>query len=74
MIVDLDVSHSGNKNILVVVDHLTGFPIAVPLKNKEASTVVDAFYDKVILEHTAPHIILSDNGKEFVNETFDTFV
>ena len=77
LIVDLDVSHSGNKNILVVVDHLTGFPIAVPLKNKEASTVVDAFYDKVILEHTAPHIILSDNGKEFVNETLtllcDTF-
>ena len=69
LIVDLDLSHSGNKNILVVVDHLTGFPIAVPLKNKEASTVVEAFYEKVILEHTAPHIILSDNGKEFANET-----
>ena len=69
LIVDLDVSHSGNKNILVVVDHLTGFPIAVPIPNKEASTVVEAFYEKVILEHSAPHIVLSDNGKEFANET-----
>ena len=69
LIVDLDISHKGNKNILVVVDHLTGYPIAVPIPNKEASTVVDAFYEKVILEHSAPNIILSDNGKEFANET-----
>ena len=69
LIVDLDISHRGNKNILVVVDHLTGYPIAVPIPNKEASTVVDAFYEKVILEHTAPHIVLSDNGKEFANDT-----
>ena len=69
LIVDLDVSHKGNKNILVVVDHLTGYPIAVPIPNKEASTAVDAFYEKVILEHTAPHIVLSDNGKEFANDT-----
>ena len=69
LIVDLDVSHKGNKNILVVVDHLTGYPIAVPIPKKEASTVVDAFYEKVILEHTAPHIVLSDNGKEFANDT-----
>ena len=77
LIVELDTSHSGNKNILVVVDHLTGFPIAVPIKNKEASTVVEAFYEKVVLEYSAPHIILSDNGKEFANETLallcDTF-
>ena len=52
LIVDLDILHRGNKNILVVVDHLTGYPIAVPISNKEASTVVDAFYEKVILEHT----------------------
>ena len=26
LIVDLDISHKGNKNILVVVDHLTGYP------------------------------------------------
>ena len=69
LIVDLDVSHKGNKNILVAVDHLTGYPIAVPSPNKEASTVVNAFLEKVILEHTAPHIVLSDNGKEFANDT-----
>ena len=69
LIVDLEISHKGNKNILVIVDHLTGFPIAVPIPNKEASTVIEAFYEKVILEHTTPHIVLSDNGKEFANDT-----
>ena len=33
LIVDLDISHKGNKNILVVADHLTGYPIAVPIPN-----------------------------------------
>ena len=69
LIVDLEVSHSSNKNILVVVYHLAGFPIAVPTPNKEAATVVEAFYEKVIIEHTTPHIVLSDNGKEFANDT-----
>ena len=34
LIVDLPVSHKGNKNILVMVDHLSGFPIAEAFPNK----------------------------------------
>ena len=69
LIVELDISHKGNKNILVIIDHLSGFPIAIPIPNKEASTVVEAFYEHVILEFGCPNIILSDNGKEFANDT-----
>ena len=69
LIVELPVSHCGNKNILVMVDHLTSWPIAKAILDKGASTVADAILEKLILEHGAPDILLSDNGKEFTNDT-----
>ena len=38
LIVELHVLHSGNKNILVITDHLTGQPIATVISDKEATT------------------------------------
>ena len=77
LIVDLPLFHKGNTNILVTVDHLSGFPIAEAIPNKEAATVADVIYNKLILEHTCPKILLSDNGKEFTNDMLayvcDTF-
>ena len=69
LIVELDVSHQGNKNILVIVDHLTSYPLAIPIPNKEAPTIADAFYNHFILQHGCPNEIVSDNGKEFDNDT-----
>ena len=66
---DLPTSHNGNKNILVMVDCLTGWPMAKAILDKEATTVVRAVYEKLILEHGSPEILLSDNGKEFTNDT-----
>ena len=37
--------------------------------NKEATTVANAIFKKLIFEHGAPEILLSDNGKEFTNDT-----
>ena len=51
-----------------MVDHLTGWPIANAIPNKEATTVADAIFEKLILEHGTPEV-LSDNGKEFTNDT-----
>ena len=39
IIVEIPASHSGNKNILVMTDHLTGWPIATAIPDKEATTV-----------------------------------
>ena len=68
LIVELPVSHSGNKNILVMTDHLTGWPIATAIPDKEATTVANAIYKDLILVHGCPEILLSDNGKEFSND------
>ena len=42
LIVELPTSHYGNKNILVMVDHITGWPIAKAIPDKEATTVANA--------------------------------
>ena len=66
--VELPISHSGNKNILVMTDHLTGWPIATAFPDKEATTVANAIYKDLVLVHGCPEILLSDNGKEFNND------
>ena len=67
--VELPTSHYNNKNILVMVDHLTGWPIAKAIPKKEATTVANAIFEKLVPEHGAPEVLLSDNGKEFANDT-----
>ena len=69
LIVEVPTSHYHNKSILVMVDHLTGWPIAKTIPNKEAPTVANAIFKKLILEHGTPEVLLSDNGKEFTNDT-----
>ena len=43
--VHLPLSHKCNKNIMEMVDHLSGFPIAEAIPNKEAATIADAIYN-----------------------------
>ena len=69
LIVDLPISNNGNKNILVMIYHLTVWPMAKAIPNKEATTVANTVFEKLILEHGPPSIILPDNGTEFSNDT-----
>ena len=50
LIVELPTSHFNNKSILVMVDHLTGWPIAKAIPNKVATMVANATFEKLILE------------------------
>ena len=68
LIVELPVLHSGNKIILVMSDHLTGWPIATAIPDKEATTVANATYKDLVLVHGYPEILLPDNGKEFTDD------
>ena len=69
LFVELPTSHYGNKNILVMVDHLTGWPIAKAIPEKEATIVTNTISEKLILEHGASEILLPYNGKEFIKDT-----
>ena len=44
-----------------MVDHLTRWPIAKAIHNKESTMVANAIFEKLILEHGAPEALLSDN-------------
>ena len=69
LIVEMPTSHYGNRNILVMVYHLTSWPMVKAIPDKEATTVANAISEKLIFEHERPEILLSDNGKEFTNDT-----
>ena len=69
LIIEKPTSHYGNKYILLMVDHLTSWPMVKAIRDKEATTIGNAIFEKLILEHGSMEILLSENGKEFTNDT-----
>ena len=61
-------SSRGNKYVLTVIDMLTGFTIAVPIKNKNAETICTAYRDNVYCVFSGSSRMLTDNGSEFKNK------
>jgi len=50
-----------------VIDVFTKWAEAIPLRNKEATTVIRAIFDVVFSSFGLPLQLLSDNGREFDN-------
>ena len=61
-------SSRGNKYVLTVIDMLTGFTIAVPIKNKNAETICEAYRNNVYCVFGGSSRMLTDNGSEFKNK------
>ena len=61
-------SSRGNKYVLMVIDMLTGFTMAVPIKNKNAETICEAYRNHVYCTFGGSSRILTDNGSEFKNQ------
>ena len=61
-------SSRGNKYVLMVIDMLTGFTIAVPIKNKNAETICEAYRDNIYCVFGRSSRMLTDNGSEFKNK------
>ena len=62
LVTDCETSTSGNKHILTIIDHLTGWPEAFPIPNKSADTKVATLINHCLPVHMCPRYILSDNG------------
>ena len=52
-----------------MVNHLTIWSVIKAIPDKEATTLANAIFEKLILEHGSLKILLSDNRKEFTNDT-----
>ena len=56
--------------IFLLVDRLSKYPVAFPIRNKEAATIADCLWNAICL-FGVPTTIVSDRGREFVNETVE---
>ena len=71
LVTKCEISSSGNKYILTIIDHLTGWPEVFPIPDKSADTIVSPFINQYLPVHMCPRYILSDNGTEFKNQLMD---
>ena len=67
----LPVTSRGNHFILTCIDMLTRFTIVVPIKDKSATSVCDAYRSHIYCTFSGSAQILMDNGTEFKNEQMD---
>ena len=65
------VTSRGNRFILTCIDMLTGFTKTIPIKDKTADTVCDAYRAHIYCTFRGSARILMDNGSEFKNEQMD---
>ncbi len=63
----LPETERGNKYLFTCTDYFTKWVEAFPIKDKSAQSIAKCLI-KVFCRHGAPERVLSDRGREFVNE------
>ena len=58
LVTECETSTSGNKHILTIIHHLTGWPEAFPIPDKSANIIVSTFISKYLPVHMCPQIHL----------------
>ena len=56
LVTDCETSTSGNKHILTIIDHLTGWQEAFPIPDKSADTIVATFINEYLTNTHLPPI------------------
>jgi ribosomal protein S17 len=70
----MDESKLGNKYILVAVDYLTKWPMAMAVPNINEVTTADFLYKQVVVNHGVPNFILTDRGSNFTSGYVQNFL
>ncbi|KAL1386065.1 hypothetical protein pipiens_000399, partial [Culex pipiens pipiens] len=67
-------SKDGNTVLLVIVDWVTKYVIAHPMRSADTCKMVAFLEKEVFLRYSRPRIVLSDNGKQFVSAAFKSLL
>lgn len=67
-------SRAGYTYLLVVLDHLTKYPLFMPLRNATALLTIDALEKHVFSVFNVPETLLSDRGSQFMCKQFKEFL
>ena len=70
----LPTTSSGNKYALTCIDMLTSYVIAVPVPDKTADSVIEAYLSGILSRAGALMVCLSDNGTELKNNQMNTIL
>ena len=76
----LDMNDYGIKNnkgyryILVVIDSFSKFGWTIPLKNKYAQSITDAFSQIIKTSRRKPNLLETEDGKDYANKRFNEFL
>ena len=62
-------SPSGNSMIMVITDGFTKYTELVAIPNKSAETCARALFERWICRFGVPAVLVSDRGREFLNDT-----
>ena len=60
---------NGNQYLLIAVDFLSSWPVAVPTKSTDAETVAEILYKKLFCEYGLPSRLIVDRGQGFMSKT-----
>ena len=76
----LDINDYGIKNNkgyrynLVIIENFSKFSWTIPLKDKYAQSITDAFSQIIKTSRRKPNLLETDDGKEYVNKIFNAFL
>jgi transposase InsO family protein len=66
----LPETDEGYHGVLVITEFLSKYPFAVPIKSKLAAEIAEHLFNFISL-FGPPELMLSDRGKEFINQLVD---
>ena len=61
-------NNEGYRYILVVIDNFSNFGWTIPLKNKYAQSITNAFSEIIKSANRNPNLLETDDGKEYINK------
>ena len=67
LMINLPETKDGYKHILLLVDSMSRWPEAFPLKSQSASEISDIIYSEIICRYGAPVTLVSDRGKNLLS-------